>query len=179
MQLLSSIISVNGRRVTVNTIDNKISTDEIIEKYSDMVYRIAYARTQNVYDAQDITQEVFLKYIKVKKEFRDEEHRKAWLLRVAVNTGNTFVKSAWARHRATLTEAEEQPYVNDDKSEVYYAVMELPEKYKVIVHLFYYEEMSIKGICEVLRISETAAKSRLHRARALLKSKLKEAEYEF
>lgn len=71
-----------------------MTAEKLLEKYSDMVYRIAYARTQNIYDAQDITQEVFLKYIKSGKEFIDEEHRKAWLLKVAVNTGNTFVKTA-------------------------------------------------------------------------------------
>lgn len=163
----------------MNTIGNDISAKELLDKYSDMVYRIAYARTQNVHDAQDITQEVFFKYLKSGKTFNDEEHRKAWLLKVAANTGNTFVKTAWFRHRASLTEAENVTVEQEEKSEVYYAVKELPEKYRVIVHLFYYEELSIKNICEVLGISETAAKSRLHRAREVLKDKLKEAEYEF
>ena len=66
-----------------------------------------------------------------------------------------------------------------EKSEVYYAVLALPEKYRVIVHLFYYEELSIKEICQVLNLSETAVKSRLHRSREMLKEKLKEADYEF
>ncbi len=160
---------------------NDMSASELLDKYSDMVYRIAYARTQNVHDAQDITQEVFLKYIKAGKSFNDEEHRKAWLLKVAANTGNTFVTTAWFRHRASLTEneGEEASYCQEEKSDVYYAVAALPEKYRVIVHLFYYEELSVKEIAAALRISESSVKTRLHRAREILKETLKEAEYEF
>ena len=162
----------------MSSTDN-ITAEELLEKYSDMVYRIAYARTQNAHDAQDITQEVFLRYIKAGRKFTDEEHRKAWLLRVAANTGNTFIKAAWFRHRAEFDEAAEITEIMPEKSEVYYAVKELPEKYRVIVHLFYFEELPIKNICTILGISETAAKSRLHRAREMLKEKLKEGEYEF
>ncbi len=166
----------------MNTADKDISANELIERYSDMVYRIAFSRTQSVHDAQDITQEVFFKYLKYVnsgKSFNDEEHRKAWLLKVAMNTGNTFIKAAWFRHRASLTEAADVAESMEEKSEVYYAVMELPEKYRVIVHLFYYEELPIKAICDILDLSETAVKSRLHRARTMLKDKLKEVQYEF
>lgn len=160
-----------------------LSAEALIEKYSDMVYRVAFSRTQNVSDAQDITQDVFLKYIKYIKagnSFRDEEHCKAWFLKVAVNTGNTFVTSAWFRHRASLEEVGEvAEETKEDRSEVFDAVMEIPEKYRVVVHLFYYEELSIKEICKILNMSETAVKSRLHRARELLKEKLKGAQYEF
>lgn len=170
----------------MDRIDMGLSAEALIDKYSDMVYRVAFSRTQNVQDAQDITQDVFLKYLKYTQDgntFREEEHRKAWLLKVAVNTGNTFVKTAWFRHRASLTEVSDAAEMAVDsmteKSEVYYAVMALPEKYRVIVHLFYYEELSIKEICQVLNLSETAVKSRLHRSREMLKEKLKEADYEF
>ena len=160
-----------------------MSAEELIEKYSDMIYRVAFSRTQNVSDAQDITQDVFLKYLKYTKAgntFRDEEHRKAWLLKVAVNTGNTFVTTAWFRHRASLEEVGEVAAESkEDKSEVYEAVMDIPEKYRVVIHLFYYEELSIKEICSILNMSETAVKSRLHRARELLREKLKGAQYEF
>ena len=160
-----------------------LSAETLIEKYSDMVYRVAFSRTQNVSDAQDITQDVFLKYIKYTKAgntFRDEEHCKAWLLKVAVNTGNTFVTSAWHRHRASLEDVGEAAAPEkEDRSDVYDAVMAIPEKYRIVIHLFYYEELSIKQISMVLKMSETAVKSRLHRARELLKEKLKGAQYEF
>lgn len=162
--------------------NNDISAEELISKYSDMVYRVAFSRTQNNYDAQDITQDVFMKYLKYVRAgnvFRDEEHRKAWLLKVAVNTGNTFVKTAWFRHRADMTEVADMSQAMEEKSEVYDAVMALPEKYRMVIHLFYYEELSVKEIGSVLNLSETAVKSRLHRAREVLKEKLKGAEYEF
>lgn len=159
-----------------------ISAEELISKYSDMVYRVAFSRTQNEEDARDITQDVFLKYLKYVRAgntFREEEHRKAWLLKVAVNTGNTFVKTAWFRHRADFTEAADRMQEMEEPSPVYDAVMALPEKYRLAIHLFYYEELSIKEIGSVLQLSETAVKSRLHRAREILKEKLKGAEYEF
>ena len=99
---------------------------------------------------------------------------------MAVNTGNTFVTTAWFRHRASLEEVGEvAAEAKEDRSEVFDAVMDIPEKYRVVVHLFYYEELSIKQICNILNMSETAVKSRLHRARELLREKLKGAEYEF
>ncbi len=159
-----------------------ISAEELISKYSDMVYRVAFSRTQNEEDARDITQDVFLKYLKYVRAgntFREEEHRKAWLLKVAVNTGNTFVKTAWFRHRADFIEAADQTQNMEEPSPVYDAVMALPEKYRVVIHLFYYEELSIKEIGNVMHLSETAVKTRLHRAREILKETLKGAEYEF
>lgn len=158
--------------------DNDISAETLVDIYSDMVYRLAYARTQNFHDAQDITQEVFLKYIRSGKKFNDEEHRKAWLIRVAVNAGNSFAKSAWNRHRAELSEAETEVENLPEKSGVYYAVKELPEKYRVIVHLFYYEEISVKEICKILGMGESAVKSRLFRAREMLREKLKGEYFE-
>lgn len=170
----------------MDKVNMEMSAEQLIDKYSDMVYRIAFSRTQNVQDAQDITQDVFLKYLKYTQAgntFHEEDHRKAWLLKVAVNTGNTYVKTAWFRHRASLTEVSDMTEAATDsigeKSEVYYAVMALPEKYRVVVHLFYFEELSIKEIGQILKMSETAVKSRLHRSREMLKETLKEADYEF
>ena len=161
---------------------NDISPEELLEKYSDMVFRLAYARTGNVHDAQDIVQDVFLKYIKANKEFNDEEHRKAWLLTVTANTGNTLMKSAWHRHRADFEEAESEDYYTPgitENSDVYDAVQSLPEKYRVVIHLFYYEELSIKEISTILNTSESNVKSRLFRARDMLKKKLEADNYEF
>lgn len=150
----------------------------LLEMYSGMVYRIAYARTQNRSDAEDITQNVFLKYISADKTFRSEEHRKAWLLRVAVNCANDFVTSAHYRHKADLVEfsggSEEPSYEIEEKSEVYYAVQSLPEKYRVPIHLFYYEDMSTAQIAKALGERESTVRSHLTRARKMLKEILKE-----
>ncbi len=161
---------------------SQLSANELVDKYSDMVYRVAFSRTQNEQDAQDITQEVFFKYLKYTKAgnvFREEEHRKAWILKVAVNTGNSYVKSAWFRHRADLEETSAVTTEVEEKSEVYYAVMKMPEKYRMVIHLFYYEELSVREIGSILKLSETAVKTRLHRAREMLREQLKGAEYEF
>lgn len=152
---------------------------QLLEMYSDTVFRIAYARTQNHADAEDITQNVFLKYIGANKKFSNEEHRKAWILRVAVNCANDFVKSAHYRHRADIEQYPEQgvepSYELEEKSEVYYAVQSLPEKYRVPIHLFYYEDMSIAQIAAVTKQKEATVRSQLTRARDMLREILKES----
>lgn len=153
----------------------------LLEMYSDTVFRIAYARTQNREDAEDITQNVFLKYIGANKKFSSEEHRKAWILRVAVNCANDFVKSAHYRHRADIENIEALPeqgaepsYELEEKSEVYYAVQSLPEKYRVPIHLFYYEDMSIAQIAGVTKQKEATVRSQLTRARDMLREILRD-----
>ena len=159
---------------------NEISAGELLERYSDMVYRLAYSRTHNVHDAEDITQDVFLKYYRTKQQFACEEHRKAWLIRVTVNTGKSLVTSAWFRHRAEPDEnSANEPFEQiSEKNGLYYAVQSLPIKYRDIVHLFYYEEMSISEICSALKLKESTVKSLLFRARGILREKLKEEDYE-
>lgn len=155
-----------------------ISAKRLLELYSDTVYRIAYARTRNHQDAEDITQNVFLKYVAAKKAFDSEEHRKAWILRVAVNCTNDYVKSAYYRKRAALEDipeqGAEQSYEIEEKSEVYYAVQSLPEKYRIPIHLFYYEDMSIAQIAAATSQTQSTVRSQLTRARNMLKKILKE-----
>lgn len=156
----------------------ELPAKELLEMYSGTVYRIAYARTRNRQDAEDITQNVFLKYISANKQFDSEEHRKAWLLRVAVNCTNDFVKSAHYRHRADHDElpenSVEQSYELEEKSEVWYAVQALPEKYRIPIHLFYYEDMSTAQIAAITNERESTVRSQLTRARKMLKEILKE-----
>lgn len=158
----------------------EISVEELIKMYSDMVYRLAYSRTHNMHDAEDITQDVFMKCFGTKQNFNSEEHRKAWLIRVTVNTGKSFVTSAWFRHRGESDENREgEPFeLIPEKSGVYYAVQSLPLKYRDVVHLFYYEELTVSEICSILKIKESTVKSLLFRARGLLREKLKEEDYE-
>ena len=147
------------------------SVDEILETYGKMVYRLAYARTKSRYDADDVMQEVFLRYIRCGQTFADEGHRRAWLIRATINCSKTLLSSAWFRRTSPLedtltTELEE-------KSEVYYAVMALPVKYRTVIHLYYYEDLPIAEISALLKTKETTVKSQLHRARNLLKETLK------
>lgn len=165
----------------MDTWDNDLSVEEIIQRYSAMVYRLAYARTQNKQDAEDITQEVFLKYIRTNKKFKDEEHRKAWLLRVTVNTVKSLLTCAWHRHYAQMVEAEEESFwIEEEKTDVFYAVQQLPEKYRIVIQLYYYEELSVKQISQILSKKESTVKSLLRRGRERVKNLLEEGEqYEF
>ena len=157
--------------------------EQVLELYNKMVYRLAFARTGNVQDAEDVLQEVFLRYIRANKTFNDEEHRKAWLLRVTVNCSKTLVTSSWNRRRSA-EETDDNLFVTEDKqferwdteNVVLEAVKSLPEKYRVAVHLFYYEELSVEEIGRITGSGLSAVKTRLHRARSMLKNILKEEE---
>ena len=157
--------------------------EQVLELYNKMVYRLAFARTGNVQDAEDVLQEVFLRYIRANKTFNDEEHRKAWLLRVTINCSKTLVTSSWNRRRSD-EETDDSCFGTDDrqfersdtKSAVLEAVKALPEKYRVVVHLFYYEELSVEEIGRITGSGLSAVKTRLHRARNMLKNILKEEE---
>lgn len=157
--------------------------EQVLELYNKMVYRLAYARTGSVQDAEDVLQEVFLRYIRADKTFNDEEHRKAWLLRVTVNCSKTLVTSSWNRRRSdeetddNFFRAEDRQLEQwDTKSAVLEAVRSLPEKYRVVVHLFYYEELTVEEIGQIIGAGLSAVKTRLHRARNMLKEILGEEE---
>jgi RNA polymerase sigma-70 factor (ECF subfamily) len=145
--------------------------NDVLTRYSNMVYRLALSRTRNVADAEDVLQEVFLRLIHKKPEFENEEHRKAWLIRVTVNCSSKLLTSAWFRRTVPLEE--ELKFETKEKSNVYYAVMELPLKYRTVIHLYHYEDLSISQISNILAIKESTIKSQLLRARQLLKTKLK------
>ena len=144
---------------------------ELIQKYFNMVYKIALSRTGAVHHAEDVVQEVFLRYIRGNTAFESEEHIKAWLIRVTINCSKSIYLSSWYKKSVPLTE--EIVFDSPEKSEVYYATMALPPKYRTVIHLFYYEDMSVRQISETLGMKETTVKSQLHRGRELLKDNLK------
>ena len=156
------------------------SLRESIERYSNMVYRLAFSMMKNKYDADDIYQEVFVQYINHYPKLENEEHKKAWLIRVTINTCKNWWKSAWQRKVCGMLEGHE--VATQDEAilqwEERYPIMEqvqkLPQKYRLIIHLFYYEEMSIKEIAELLKQKESNVRARLTRARQKLKDVLKE-----
>ncbi len=114
--------------MAVEEFNQDISIEEVLERYSSMVFRLAFSKTRSKNDAEDITQEVFLKYIKSDKKFNDEEHRKAWLLKVTINASKTLLMSAWFKRTTMFEEADEIVTELNEKSEVYYAVLKLPAK---------------------------------------------------
>lgn len=153
------------------TLCTDVEINDILTKYSNLVYRLALARTKNKADAEDVFQEVFLRLVNKKPVFENEEHMKAWIIKVTVNCSSKLLTSAWFRRTVPLIE--ELKFETKEKSEVYYSVLELPMKYRTVIHLFYYEDLSIAKISEILSIKESTIKSQLLRARQLLKTKLK------
>ena len=156
------------------------SFEAVMHRYSDMVYRLALSRTGNPADADDIFQEVFLRYIRADKTYNDEEHRKAWLIKITINCTKSFLTSAWNRHR-DFAEPDENTGAYDKrisdietKSEVYGAVLKLPAKYRTVIHLFYYEDMPVNEICTVMGAKQNTVLSWLRRGRKALKKMINE-----
>ncbi|MBE7060457.1 MAG: sigma-70 family RNA polymerase sigma factor [Ruminococcaceae bacterium] len=147
-----------------------ISRSEMTEKYYDMVYRLALSRTKSRTHAEDVSQEVFLRFLKTDKVFENEEHIKAWLIKVTINRSKSVFSDLWLKRTVPLDE--EIPFSSPELSEVYFAVLNLPPKYKTALHLFYYEDMSVKSIAECLGEKEATVKTLLHRGRKMLKKTL-------
>lgn len=155
------------------------SIESVIQRYKGMVYSVALSYTKNRDDADDIFQEVFLIYFRVKPAFNDEEHRKAWLIRTAMNCSKRVVDSTYRKRTVPMDELEEGSFQFQTKEEnaVYLALQQLPEKYRIVLHLFYFEDMSIDQICKILNLKPTTVKVQLMRGREMMREKLKEEEY--
>ncbi len=151
--------------------------ERVIEACSDMVYRLAYARTGTRQDADDVYQEVFLRYLKKRPVFESDEHRKAWMLRVTVNCSNSFLSSRWRRDRAELPE--DLPFEDRRRQDLHAELQRLPGKFRDVIHLFYYEELSVEEIGRVLRRKPSTVRTQLTRAREMLRRFMKEEDYEF
>jgi len=166
----------NVMSVDVNINDSSINDkiESIIDKYSNTVFRLALAKTKNKEMAEDIFQEVFIKYIKRKRVFESTEHEKAWIIRVTLNCCKDLWNSAWLRHTVPLEEYQENRATTNSNDDVYLAVMNLPEKYRIPIHLFYYEELSVAEIGMVLKVNKNTIATRLKRARETLKTNLHE-----
>ena len=142
----------------------------LIEKYSNMMYRLALARTKNKEDAEDVFQEVFLKINKKMPDFESEAHEKAWIIRVTINLSKNIFSSSWMKNTFPLED--EIKFEDEKEQEIYFDVLALPIKYRTVIHLFYYEGFTIKQIASILKTNENTVKTRLLRAREKLKSRL-------
>jgi len=145
---------------------------EIVDKYADMVYRIAFTQMKNKTDADDMFQEVFLKLCKSEVAFETDEHIKAWLIKVAINTCRKSFSSSWNKKVVELPEDLEHKDEHQD-FEVIPAVQSLPPKYRNVIHLFYFEDMPVADIAKALTSTVSTVTSQLTRARNLLRNKLK------
>ena len=150
-----------------------------VEKYADTVRRICIVHLKNHADTEDIFQTVFLKYVLSSVSFENEEHEKAWFIRVTVNACKDLLKSFFRSRTVSLDEIIEKPSeMPQNNREVLEAVLELPEKYRDVVYLYYYEEYTAPEIGRILRKKENTVYTLLKRARKILKDKLGGDEYE-
>lgn len=144
----------------------------LVDKFAPGVYRLAYARTGNRADAEDVMQEVFLRLVRAGPDFHDDEHAKAWLLRVTANCAGDLFRAPWRGRVQSLDEAGELTQPDPEPGGTLEAVLALPPKYRAPVHLYYYEGYSVAEIAGILGKSESAVKTRLSRARAMLRKDL-------
>ena len=156
------------------------SAEKLLQKYADMVFRIAFARLNHQQQAEDIMQDVFVRYIKKQPSLTDEEHEKAWLIRATINRVNSYLASAWFRRTLPLPSetlvAVAQP--DDQARAVRAAVAQLPSLMRLIVYLYYYEGYPTKTIAQLMGKGESAVKTTLLRARQKLQKLLEETDDE-
>lgn len=147
----------------------------LAERYKDMVYRIALNYYGSSYDADDTVQDVMLKLFQRKESFESEDHARYWLIRVTINQCKNSLRLARLRRHEALDDAAlSVQFQQPEHSKVYREVMALPERYRTVLYLFYYEELSVNKIALLLGIKSTAVTTRLSRARQKLKTKLTE-----
>ena len=143
----------------------------IFDQYHNMVYRLALSYTRSRQDAEDLVQIVFLKLLEGKSP-PQRGKEKAWLAQVTVNASRDLLRSARRRQSEPLDET--IPFTDETEYSLFTAVMALPQKYRVAVHLHYYEGYSLAETAKLLHVSASAVSMRLHRARNLLRSSLEE-----
>lgn len=153
----------------------KQTVQELVALYQNNLFAVAFNVCKNAQDAEDIVQDTFIQYYTMKKEFENEQHIRAWLLRVAINKAKNANHTFWRRNKLSLDDYMETLTFETPQSEnLFETVMRLPEKYRIVIHLYYYEDYSVREIANILRLSESNVKVRLSRGRSLLKEVLKE-----
>lgn len=152
----------------------------IYDIYFNMIYRISLIYLSDIKEAEDVVQETFIRLLNSKRIFNSEEHVKAWLIIVSKNLCKDMLKSFWKSRRVDMEKISELVDQNSNDIEdpsLKYAVEELsklPQKYKIVIYLFYYEGYYIKDISKILEIKESTIQTQLSRGRNLLEKRIKE-----
>jgi len=144
------------------------------EKYIDTVYRVAFSMLKNPQDADDVTQDTFLKLYTYAGAFQSDAHARNWLIKVTVNGCKNQFRAKWRAHEDLDEYADTLGFESREQSELFSAVNSLEQKYRIVVHLHYYEGYSTKEIADLLGTSENTVSTRLHRARTKLKKLMTE-----
>ena len=146
---------------------------EKYDLYSDMVYKMCVVHTGNCADAEELMQEIFLKYLYRSPVFESPDHERHWIIRVTVNACKDFFKGFWKKNIICMDEIEREG-ITHEESGILQEIIKLPEKYKMVIHLFYYENYSVSEISQILKISESAVKMSLNRCRVMLRIELEQ-----
>ncbi len=154
------------------------NVEDALSRHGQRIMHLAWSYLHNRADAEDVLQEAMIRYMKSQQSFRDEEHEKAWLLRVAANLCKNILRSR-AHEGGEIPENLEGKGIPEEAIAVYEAVKALPEKYREVIHLFYYEDASTAEIAEILGKKETTVRSLLRRARKMLEKILADEEMGF
>ena len=149
---------------------------DLVKKYIDTVFRLAFSYLKSREDAEDVVQNVFLKLYRQRTPFDGEEHIRHWLIRVTVNECKTMLRSLWRKTESFEDYAAKLTFENPERSALFYAVMDLPKKYRLPIYLYYYEGYSTAELTEILRMPKGTVCVNLKRGRELLKQSLEEAE---
>ena len=147
-----------------------LDIETLFEQYRDDVYRLALSYTKSVQEAEDVCQTVFLKLMEQKRIEPGKE--RAWLMQVTANRCKNLLRSSWWKR--TVPVEETIPAPDPQYTDIWEIVMALPPKYRVLVYLRYYEELTTREMAELLHISQSAVTTRLSRARQLLREQLQE-----
>lgn len=149
------------------------TTASLFRQYGDDIFRLAYSYLGNRQDAEDICQSVFLKLAE-KQVTLQPGKEKSWLLTCAANASKNLLRSFW--HRSVTALEEDIPFSEERHRELHEALMALPPKYRVVVHLYYFEGYGQGEIAQILRLSRTAVQTRMQRARDMLRKELSDYE---
>lgn len=154
--------------------ETKERLEQIFRDYYQLIYRVAFSQVKNHADAEDITQEVFLKIIRHDMRYQSMEHERAWIVRVTINLCRDLLKSKWHRTSVSMEDVSEAQRgscenFTEIQDDMMWAVLQLPEKYRNCLYLFYYEDYSIKEIAQSLEMPENTVKTNLKRGRQALK----------
>ena len=154
---------------------DQIMFTEIVRKWKDTVFRLAYSYMKSQADADDITQIVFLKLLQSKPVFASEDHVRNWLLKVTANECRSLLRHWWRSKRDDIEQYADSLALEQDQKKLLEVVMELPEKYRIPIFLFYYEDYNSEEIGEILHLSSATVRTRLARGRKQLRILLEEA----
>ena len=154
--------------------ETKERLEQRFRDYYQLIYRVAFSQVKNHADAEDITQEVFLKIIRHDMRYQSMEHERAWIVRVTINLCRDLLKSKWHKTSVSMEEVSEAQRgscenFTEIQDDMMWAVLQLPEKYRNCLYLFYYEDYSIKEIAQSLEMPENTVKTNLKRGRQALK----------